>query len=342
MLVREMQGKAPDGLPYEVFQLQNQNGMQIQITDWGATWLSCRVPVKQMLREVLLGCQLTEYPMQQAYLGATVGRYANRIAHSRFRYKNRYVYLQSNQGSHQLHGGPKGFDKRRWSLVKCGENFVRFTLQSGNGDQGFMGNLAVSVTYFLTDDNSVEIHFDGICDQDTPLNLTNHAYFNLTDATLGTDVRTHHLQLNADYYLPVDKAGIPNATLKSVEKTSFDFRQGKKIAQDFLLQEQQLVKGYDHSFLLRGEPQKACAKLTALDESLSLEVFTSQPALQVYTGNYLNGTPRRDGGIYSDYAGVALETQALPDTPNHPEWWRYGGMSKANERYQHWTKFRFR
>lgn len=341
MLEHHVQGTAPDGLPFNLFTLQNAQGMRAQFTDWGATWTSCCVPVNGELREVLLGCKLEEYPIQQAYLGVSVGRYANRIANAQFTLNDKTVTLTANQGKHQLHGGVNGFDKHRWALEKCGENFVCFSLHSVDGDQGFPGNVDMTVTYTLTEENSVKIEYAGKSDQDTPLNLTNHAYFNLNDAQYGKDVREHLLQLNADYFLPVDSEGIPNAPLKAVDGTSFDFRREKSIGADFLKEEQQLTKGYDHSFLLSGEPQKTAAILTALDRSLRLEISTSQRALQVYTGNYLGGTPNRNGGEYADYAGVALETQALPDTPNHPEWQYYGGITKAMEAYCHWTKFKF-
>ena len=341
MLEHHVQGTAPDGLPFNLFTLQNAQGMRAQFTDWGATWTSCCVPVNGELREVLLGCKLEEYPIQQAYLGVSVGRYANRIANAQFTLNDKTVTLTANQGKHQLHGGVNGFDKHRWALEKCGENFVCFSLHSVDGDQGFPGNVDMTVTYTLTEENSVKIEYAGKSDQDTPLNLTNHAYFNLNDAQYGKDVREHLLQLNADYFLPVDSEGIPNAPLKAVDGTSFDFRREKSIGADFLKEEQQLTKGYDHSFLLSGEPQKTAAILTALDRSLRLEISTSQRALQVYTGNYLGGTPNRNGGEYADYAGVALETQALPDTPNHPEWQHYGGITKATEVYRHWTKFKF-
>ena len=341
MLEHHVQGTAPDGLPFNLFTLQNAQGMRAQFTDWGATWTSCCVPVNGELREVLLGCKLEEYPIQQAYLGVSVGRYANRIANAQFTLNDKTVTLTANQGKHQLHGGVNGFDKRRWALEKCGENFVCFSLHSADGDQGFPGNVDVTVTYTLTEDNSVKIEYTGKSDQDTPLNLTNHAYFNLNDAQYGKDVREHLLQLNADYFLPVDSEGIPNAPLKAVDGTSFDFRREKSIGADFLKEEQQLTNGYDHSFLLSGEPQKTAAILTALDRSLRLEISTSQRALQVYTGNYLGGTPNRNGGEYADYAGVVIETQALPDTPNHPEWQHYGGITKATEVYCHWTKFKF-
>ena len=335
---------APDGKPFQIFTLTNANGMCVQVMDWGATWISCKVPVNGELREVLLGCKPQDYPTQTAYLGVSVGRYANRIANSQFTLNGKTFQLAANQGKHQLHGG-KGFDKRRWAVdetgEKCGQNFVRFSLFSADGDQGFPGNVKVTVTYRLSDDNELAIEFDAHSDQDTPLNLTNHAYFNLNNAETGLDVRGHSLQLNADYFLPVDAEGIPNAPLKLVEGTSFDFTEEKPIGLDFLQEEQQFTKGYDHAFLLNEDHQKTAAILTALDRLLRLEVSTSQRALQVYTGNYLNGTPARQGGKYADYSGIALETQALPDTPNHPEWQQYGGISKAGETYRHWTKFKF-
>ncbi|HDR1843598.1 TPA: galactose-1-epimerase [Pasteurella multocida] len=341
MLSKCTLGVAPDGQPFQLVTLSNAKGMSIQVMDWGATWLSCKVPVQNQLREVLLGCQLEDYPKQQVYLGATIGRYANRIANGRFILNGVPIQLQTNQGQHQLHGGENGFDCQRWQLEKCGENFVCFSLSSPDGDQGFPGHVKVRVTYLLSEQNCVEIQFEAESDQDTPLNLTNHAYFNLNNAELGEDIREHYLQVNADHYLRVNPEGIPCAALKSVQGTSFDFREMKSIEKDFLQDEQALVKGYDHAFLLNQDKEKLSAVLTAADGSLRLQVSTSQPALQVYTGNFLAGTPNRFGSYYQDYVGIALETQALPDAPNHPEWWTLGGMSQAGEKYQHWTRFNF-
>ena len=154
-------------------------------------------------------------------------------------------------------------------------------------------------------------------------------------------MREHTLRLNADFYLPVDNEGIPNSPLKHVVNTSFDFRIAKPIKQDFLQGDQQVTKGYDHSFIVNKAWQKPCVLLTSPTGDLSLEVRTSQAALQVYTGNYLVGTPTRNGGKYADFSGVALETQCLPDIPNHPEWQNYGGIQKAGERYYQWTEFKF-
>ncbi|OOF59660.1 galactose-1-epimerase [Rodentibacter myodis] len=331
---------APDGAPYQLITLQNEAGMIIKLMDWGATWLACQVPVNGEWREVLLGCKVEDYPIQQAYLGASVGRYANRIAKAQFELNGEMVSLTPNQGEHQLHGG-EGFDKRRWQIEKCGQNCVRFSLRSEEGDQGFPGKVEVAVTYTLTAENSVKIEYEGVSDKDTALNLTNHAYFNLENATQGTDVREHYLRLNADFYLPVDADGIPNSPLKHVVGTSFDFRLTKPIKQDFLQGDQLVAKGYDHSFIVNKAWQKPCVLLTSANGDLSLEVRTSQAALQVYTGNYLAGTPNRQGGEYADFSGIALETQCLPDTPNHPEWQNYGGIQKAGERYYQWTEFKF-
>lgn len=213
MLIHQTPSLAPDGKPINLYCLRNSQGMEVQLMDWGATWLSCQVPVQGRLREVLLGCQLQDYPIQQVYMGVTVGRYANRIAQSEFSLNGKRFFLVANQGKHQLHGGV-GFDKVRWRTDKCGENFVQFSHFSPDGDQGFGGNVQVSVQYRLTEQNGLLIEYTAISDQDTPLNLTNHAYFNLEDAENGSDVRSHFLQLNADYFLPVDAEGIPQRTAK--------------------------------------------------------------------------------------------------------------------------------
>ncbi|OOF81502.1 galactose-1-epimerase [Rodentibacter caecimuris] len=331
---------APDGNPYQLISIQNEKGMCIKLMDWGATWLSCQVPVNGELREVLLGCKVEDYPNQQAYLGASVGRYANRIANAQFELNGETIQLAANQGKHQLHGG-NGFAQRRWEIEKCGDNFVCFSLNSADGDQGFPGNVKVTATYTLTEDNSVKIEYEGLSDKDTALNLTNHAYFNLENAEQGSDIREHSLRLNADFYLPVNHEGIPNSPLKHVVGTSFDFRLNKPIKQDFLQGDQQVTKGYDHAFVVNKAWQKPCVLLISPNDDLRLEVRTSQAALQVYTGNYLAGVPTRSGGEYGDFAGIALETQCLPDTPNHPEWQNYGGIQKANERYYQWTEFKF-
>ncbi|MBK0004338.1 galactose-1-epimerase [Erwinia sp. S38] len=330
---------APDGQPWRITSLRNGNGMVATFMDWGATWLSARVPMRDgSVREALLGCATpSDYLHQSAYLGATVGRYANRIAHSQLVLNGEAIKLSANQGEHQLHGGPEGFSHRRWQIVCQSESEVEYRLDSPDGDQGFPGELVVSLRYHLDEDNTLSISYQATVDKPCPVNLTNHAYFNL-DVEHG-DARQHRLLLNADYYLPVDSEGIPAAPLKAVEGTGFDFRQAKSVAQDFLKDaDQQRVKGYDHAYLLNDSPEPA-AELWSADGQLQLKVFTTAPALQLYSGNYLAGTPAREQGVYNAFQGIALESEFLPDSPNHPEWPQPDCWLAPGESYQSVTRY---
>ncbi len=252
--------------------------------------------------------------------------------------------LETNQAGNTLHGGPEGFDKRRWNIIEQNENSVRFTLTSEDGDQGFPGKLQVSLCYQLTDDNRVVISYHATTDKATPVNLTNHAYFNLSGAESGTDCKDYTLCVNADNYLPTDKAGIPLGELAPVDASSFDFRQPKVIARDFLADaQQQAAKGYDHSFLLNSNCRQGecAAEVSSADKRVTLKLFTDKPAIQLYTGNWLAGTPNRSAGEYADYAGLALETQFLPDSPNHPEWDHPCSILQAEEEYTYRTSYQF-
>ena len=322
--------------------LKNAQGMELTVMDWGATWLSCLVPLANgQRREVLLGCPRAEdYSRQSAFLGATVGRYANRIAGAKLPYGNLTLSLLPSQGENQLHGGPDGFDKRRWEVVAHDAQHVRFRLASPDGDQGFPGNLVAEVTYTLTDDNTVEIDMQANTDAACPVNLTNHAYFNL-DGGKGT-VHAHTLQVQADQVLPTDGMGIPYGHLQSVTGTTFDFRAphtvGERLGQDG---QQQLAKGYDHSFLLNAGADWA-ARVESSDKALTMTLSTSLPALQFYSGNYLGGTLSREGGEYADYAGLALEPQFLPDSPHHPEWPQPSCWLEPGQKFHHWIQYQFR
>ncbi|CAI2530726.1 galactose-1-epimerase [Serratia sp. TSA_198.1] len=336
---------APDGQPYQLTRLQNAGGMTVTLMDWGATWLSAVLPLKSgKTRELLLGCRTpADYQRQAAYLGATVGRYANRIAYASLLVGNKPHPLLANQGEHQLHGGPEGFNARRWRIVQQDTQQVSYALHSPDGDQGFPGNLEVQVNYRLTADNRLEISYQARTDRACPVNLTNHAYFNLDGAD--TDARRQRLQLFADRYLPVDSEGIPNAELTPVDGSGMDFRHPKTLLQDFLRdRDQQRVKGYDHAYLLHrtcGALDCPAAHLWSADGQVQMSVFTSAPALQLYSGNYLDGTPARDGGSYASYAGIALESEFLPDSPHHPEWPQPDCWLKPGQQYQSATHYQF-
>ncbi|WP_220266118.1 galactose-1-epimerase [Enterobacter sp. Colony194] len=343
-MLRETTALAPDGLPYRLTTLRNSAGMVVTLMDWGATLLSARVPMSDStVRETLLGCPSPEeWQNQTAFLGASIGRYANRIAKSTFTLDGETYALTPSQGENQLHGGPEGFDKRRWLIERKNESEVVYTLTSPDGDQGFPGEARAWAHYTLTQDNQLVIEYRATVDKPCPVNLTNHAYFNL-DGTQG-DVRNHRLQLFADAYLPVDSMGIPTRDLTKVALTSFDFRQPKVIAQEFMSDaDQQQVKGYDHAFLLqaKGDLSQPAAHLWSSDEKLQMTVFTTAPALQFYSGNFLEGTPAREQGNYSAWQGLALESEFLPDSPNHPEWPQPDCVLRPGEAYRSVTIYQF-
>ncbi|MDV7104725.1 galactose-1-epimerase [Vibrio sp. TH_r3] len=334
-----------DGQPALLIELRNTCGMSITLMDIGATWLSCVLPIDNKGREVLLGTStMANYKKMSSYMGVTAGRFANRIAAGQFQIDGKKYQVSINQSGNTLHGGPDGFSHRRWKIASQGINYVQFNLTSPDGDQGFPGNLDVFVTYQLTEDNQVIISYKASTDKATPINLTNHAYFNLQGESSGTDCKSYSLYINADHYLPTNNIGVPLGELAPVIDTGFDFRVAKKIAKDFLLDEQQQSpKGYDHSFYLNAECRNgACAAIVSTeDRSVSMKVYTNKPAIQLYTGNWLGGENDRNAGQYEDYAGVALETQFLPDSPNHPEWEQESSILRPGEQYCYQTKYAF-
>lgn len=337
-----------DGQPAHVHTLSNHHGMTATFMDIGATWVSCQLPTSQGQREVLLGMKtLKQYQSHSAFLGATIGRFANRIAKGQFHLNGQHHQITINDNDNSLHGGVEGFDKRRWQVKESSATHITYNLHSADGDQGFPGNLVVEVAYTLTENNELCIEYSAMCDQDCPINLTNHAYFNLDGAESGNTIFNHHLQLMADEYLPTDSQLIPSGELKSVKESRFDFRAGKPIGQDFAPEQdadQQLAKGYDHAFTLQQELTDAIspiARLTSSDQQVSMYVLTDKPAIQFYSGNFLGGTPSRHGE-YQDYQGVALETQFLPDCPNHPEWPQSNKpFIKQKTFYQYQTSYQF-
>ena len=217
-----------------------------------------------------------------------------------------------------------------------------FALTSPDGDQGFPGTLQATAHYRLTDDNRIAITYRATVDQPCPVNMTNHVYFNL-DGDQG-DVRQHQLQILAQRYLPVESDGIPGGELKDVANTSFDFRQPKTIAADFLADaDQQKVKGYDHAFLLdaKGDASQPAAQVWSQDGKLQMTVYTSAPALQFYSGNYLGGTPSQTTEPYADWQGLALESEFLPDSPNHPQWPQPDCVLRPGQEYVSLTEYQF-
>ncbi len=333
-----------DGLSVNVIELKNNHGMTATFMDIGATWLSSQVVVNGKPREMLLGIHsIDDHYRSGACMGATVGRYANRIKNGQISIDGIAHQLVTNQGKHTLHGGD-GFHFRRWTIEKVSSSHVTFSLVSEDGDQGFPGEVSVQVTYQLSDDNQLHIDFNATTTKDTYVNLTNHAYFNLSASKQG-DALAHQLSINTEYFLPVSNEGIPYGELRAVAKSSFDFRAPKSLASDFMSDEDQNnVKGYDHSFLLKAEclsGEEVAAELVSPEKDVTMQVLTTKPAIQLYTGNYLGGVPKPEGGYYADHAGIALEAQFMPDSPNNPHWPQKSVLLKVGEHYKHSTIYRF-
>jgi aldose 1-epimerase len=318
-------GKTADGTPVEVFTLTNRHGVQVQAMTFGAIITSLRVPDRHgTLADVVLGFDsLGPYLGEHPYFGAAVGRYGNRIARAQFNLGGRTFKLAANNGPNHLHGGVKGFDKFVWRAEPLARGVgVAFSRTSPDGEEGYPGTLNVRVTYTLTDANALEIDYQATADADTPVNLTQHTYFNLAGHDAGT-ILGHELRLNADRYTPVDATLIPTGQLAPVEGTPFDFRKATPIGSRIDQPNEQLKsgRGYDHNFVLNGSGSdlRLAARVVEPKSGRTLDVSTTEPGLQLYTGNFLDGTVKGKGGAAYPYrGGLCLETQHFPDSPNQP------------------------
>src|SRR4051812_20457289 len=314
-------GRRPDGSKVHVLILGRPPGPVLHLLDLGATVHRLEVTGGDGLRRNVTLNHGTpgEYLDSTAYLGATVGRYANRIAGGRFALDGRAVQVGINDRGNHLHGGPDGFGRRTWTVTEHGPDQALLTLVSPDGDQGFPGTLRVAAR-FRTGPDSVRIDFEATTDRPTVVNLTNHAYFNLDGDSAGT-IDEHVLELAADRYTPVDPSGIPLGQAADVAGTPFDFRAPAPLGPAIRSDHDQVraARGIDHNVVLRGTPERPAAVLTSPRTATRLELYTDQPGLQVYTGNFLDGSLRSTGGrLLRQGDGIALEPQRFPDTPNHP------------------------
>jgi aldose 1-epimerase len=318
-------GAAPDGQAVAAYTMTNAAGVQVRAIAYGAIITSLEVPDRSGKRaDVVLGFDtLAGYLKDPPYFGAVVGRYGNRIAKGQFTLGGRTFKLATNDGPNHLHGGVRGFDKVIWAAAPV-ENAsgvgVAFTRTSPDGEEGYPGNLKVTVTYTLTDRNELAIDYHAVTDQATPVNLTQHSYFNLAGEG---DVLGHELMLNADRYTPVDDTLIPTGELAPVQGTPFDFRTPAAIGARINADDQQLRRGrgYDHNWVLNrtGQGLQRAARVVEPKSGRTLEIATTEPGIQFYSGNFLNGTITGKGGrVYALRNGFCLETQHFPDSPNHP------------------------
>ena len=308
-----------DGKAVQLFTLTNSKGDEVKITNYGGiitSWITRDKEGKQS--NVVIGYDsLQGYLAKPPYFGAIIGRYGNRIANASFALDGKTYKLAANNGKNSLHGGEKGFDKVVWNAAPSNDSStLTLTYLSPDGEEGFPGNLKTTVKYTLTDDNELLIEYEAETDRATPVNLTNHSYFNLT-GDAGKSILDHKLWIDADNYTPVDAGLIPTGKIVPVQGTPFDFTEAKKIGERIA----NVPGGYDHNFVLNDNATNL--KLVAwLQDSVSgrkLEVFTTEPGLQFYSGNFLDGTlQNRDGKKIGKHNALCLETQHFPDSPNQP------------------------
>src|ERR1051325_2825339 len=313
-----------DGKDVYTFVLKNRSGMIVTLTNFGATVTSIWIADRHGLTDVALGYDsLDGYQRKEdPYFGAVVGRYGNRIAKGRFKLDGHEYKLAVNNAPNTLHGGNRGFDKRVWEVKDSGGEHVTFHYVSPDGEEGYPGNLDVTVKYTLTDSNELKMEYTATTDKPTVLNITNHSYFNLAGQGNG-DILKQVVWINADRFTPVDSTLIPTGELKPVAGTPFDFVKPNPIGVHINDKNQQLEfgRGYDHNFVLK-DPGKLrlVARVADPDSGRTLAVLTDQPGLQFYTGNFLDGTIKGKGGkVYPFRGAFCLETQHYPDSPNHPK-----------------------
>ncbi|MBA3637729.1 MAG: galactose mutarotase [Acidobacteriota bacterium] len=320
---REPFGKKPDGQAVERFTLTNVKDVVIQAINYGGIITSLRVPDRNgRFDDIVLGFDnLDDYLKDHPFFGAIIGRYGNRIAKGAFTLDGKAYKLAANNGVNHLHGGNRGFDKVLWTAEPvAGRNAIAFTRTSPDGEEGYPGNLRVRVTYTLTDANELIVDYSATTDKATPVNLTQHSYFNLAGQASG-DILGHQLMLNADRYTPVDDTLIPTGELAPVAGTPFDFRKLTAIGARINQEDPQIKngKGYDHNWVLnrKGENRQLAARVVEPKTGRTLEITTTEPGIQFYSGNLLDGTlTGKAGAVYKHRTGFCLETQHYPDSPN--------------------------
>jgi len=336
-----------DGKKVERFTLTNRNGVEAKIITYGGIVVSLKVPDRQgKFADVVLGYDdLEGYLHDDAYLGALIGRYGNRIAKGRFKLNGTEYKLATNNGENHLHGGVKGFDKVVWNGAAAKTaNGVKLTLNYASRDmeEGYPGNLLATVIYTLTNNNELKIDYSATTDKDTVINLTQHSYFNLT-GEVQNDILKHQLTINATRFTPVDAGLIPTGELRVLKGTPFDFLQPALIGSRIDAEDEQLKlgRGYDHNFVIDGRRGTMRKAATVFEENSGrvMEVWTSEPGMQLYTGNFLTGKPGKSGKPLQFRSGFCLETQHYPDSPNHPEF--PTTVLRKGARYRTTTVYKF-
>ena len=334
-----------DGKKTDLFVLRNANNMEVCLTNFGGRIVSVMVPDREgVMRDVVLGFDsIRDYITIPSDFGASIGRYANRINQGRFTLDGVEYVLPRNNYGHCLHGGPNGFQYQVYDARQTGPQELEFTYLSKDGEEGFPGNITCKVLTTLTDDNAIDIRYEAETDQPTIVNMTNHSYFNLDgDAGSNSD---HLLTIDADYYTPVDSTFMTTGEIAPVEGTPMDFRTATPVGariDDFDFVQLKNGNGYDHNWVLNTQRDitHKCVTLESPKTGIVLDVYTNEPGIQVYAGNFLDGTIMgKKGIVYNQRASVCLETQKYPDTPNKPDW--PSAVLRPGEKYNSHCVFKF-
>ncbi len=325
-ILTNIYGFTPDGIAVTEYTLTNIHDLEMKVINYGCTITSLKVPDRNgTLGDIVLGYDTLEgYLQSDAYFGCVVGRFANRIANGRFSLDGKEYTLAANLPPHHLHGGVKNFSKVVWTAEEMiGEDSIgiKFTHVSPDGDEGYPGNLQLEVKYILRDDNTLSFEYHALTDQATIVNLTQHSYFNLNESK--DHILDHQLMINADLFLPADETMIPTGEKWKVEATPFDFRNAKAVGRDIDSDDNQLIigHGYDHCFVIRddGDALRHAATLEDMQSGRRMEVYTTEPGVQLYTANFLRSAmPGKYNFALVPRSGLCLETQHFPDSPNHP------------------------
>ena len=335
-------GMTSKGEEARLFTIQNDKGMEIKVSDYGATLVQVRVPDKEgRLLDVVLGYDDVQgYEAGNAFFGATIGRVANRIGNGEFRLGGRTYELTRNDGQNTLHGGRDFYNKRIWKTGETQEDHVEFLMDSPSGDQGFPGNVKISVTYTLTKDNEVKIHYRAVPDADTLMNLTNHSYFNLSGHASGT-VLDQEVMLYADAYARADSQSIPTGEIVPVSGTPMDFRQLKPVGAEIeeAYEALEFGKGYDHNWVLNGNGYRKAAFMRSKESGIAMEVYTDLPGMQFYTANFVDHEKGKAGAVYNMRQAACFETQYFPDAVHKDHF--EGPDVKAGDVYETTTAYRF-
>ncbi len=338
-------GQLADGREIHIYTISNAGGMSAQIINYGAIVVSLKTPDRSGgMNDVILGFDnLDGYVNDKSFQGAIVGRYGNRIGKGKFSLDGREYQLTINDGFNHLHGGKTGFFKAVWRAEQVNGSTLRLSLESPDGDEGYPGNVKIVVIYTVTDDNALRIDYRGTTDSPTILNPTNHCYFNLTGSPQNS-ILEHELTIAADYFTPVDNQLIPTGEIREVAGTPMDFRTIKVVGRDINTEYEQLLfgKGFDHNWVLNGYKGEVHPVATLYDPMSGriMDVLTDQPGLQVYSGNFLDGSIIGKCGIPYNYrTALCLETQAFPDTPNKPNF--PSVVLRPGEEFKRTTTYRF-